>query len=384
MEKNLKILMICKSLPWSYKGGIQSHTWDLSRELVTLGHEVHILTAGSLLKGQKAYQKQGVDIVEIPYIPGRYLWPLSKLAEEFFFNYEAKNWINKHEQEFDVIHLQGRSGYLYGRQKTNKPVVNTVHGLCANELSQNMGLQDEIYRKVTADAEQQLIDNADKLISVSQALKAEMIEKNNCNAEKVAVINNGVNMSTEQLASKSSKSNKLLFVGRIAEVKGLDTLIEMMEYVDEEVELNVIGDGPMRSSFERKVKESSFSHRIHLVGEKTRSEIDEYMKDSLALVLPSRYETQGIVLLEAGVNGIPVIASDLEAIRESVLDGVTGFLCKVGFANQFGEAADYLYKNQEKAAQMGKEAREHVASNFSWTSIGARTEKVYFELLPVA
>ena len=77
--------MLCKSLPWSFKGGIQTHAWTLSKELKALGHQVSIISAGSFLKG-KSYFKEGIEIIEIPYFPGRYILPFSTLAEEFFFN----------------------------------------------------------------------------------------------------------------------------------------------------------------------------------------------------------------------------------------------------------------------------------------------------------
>ena len=104
MKTALNILMICKSMPWRFKGGIQTHTWQLAQALIAEGHQVMVLTAGGYKRPEKAVVKNGVNIVEIPYLPGRYVKPIAALAEEFAFNWAAKRWVQNHHEVYDIIH----------------------------------------------------------------------------------------------------------------------------------------------------------------------------------------------------------------------------------------------------------------------------------------
>ncbi|MEZ4932850.1 MAG: glycosyltransferase [Saprospiraceae bacterium] len=109
----MKILYVCKSLPHNFQGGIQTHVWKLSEWMVLLGHEVSILTAGSLAKGERKSVMGGRTIIELPYFPGRRLPFWSEAAEELSFNVAARLWLLKNQSSYDIIHLQGRSGNLF-------------------------------------------------------------------------------------------------------------------------------------------------------------------------------------------------------------------------------------------------------------------------------
>ena len=129
-HSTLHILLICKTLPWQFKGGIQTHTWELARSLASKGHQVSILNGGSFRKRTKVAEKEGIRIIEVPYFPGRYIKPISLIAEELSFNWSVLHWVRKNHMKFDIIHAQGRSGYLLSfYSKIHHRLVNTVHGL---------------------------------------------------------------------------------------------------------------------------------------------------------------------------------------------------------------------------------------------------------------
>lgn len=375
--------MVCKSLPWRYKGGIQSHTWDLSRSLAELGHDVCILTAGSIRTGFKSYTKNSVTILELPYIPGRYLKPLARLAEEFFFNLSARIWMKKNEQAYDVIHLQGRSGFLYAMDAANCPIISTIHGLNKHENHSNKkGIANYLYNTITAYFELRSTRYSSKLISVSQDLKANLLEEGIGTSSMIHVIQNGVeNIPLAEEASKRNKGTKLVFVGRLEKVKGLDMLVKIMAQVHNQITLDIIGDGPMKTELEDLIKTNDLQDRITLLGELPRDEVYKHLKSSMALLLTSTHETQGIVLLEANLNGIPVVASKLDAIKESIKDGKNGLLCAPLDVSHFVKSIHYLFDHPVEAKMMGQYGRDLVRAKFNWEQIAEKTIEVYQEVL---
>ena len=78
--------MISKTLPHTFKGGIQTHVWELSKWLIKLGHNVSILTSGSMKKGLFMWEADKRKIIELPYLPGRKIPTLGLALEEYFFN----------------------------------------------------------------------------------------------------------------------------------------------------------------------------------------------------------------------------------------------------------------------------------------------------------
>lgn len=374
----LKIAMLCKSLPWSFKGGIQTHTWTLSKELHALGHGVSIISAGSFLKG-KTYIKEGIEIIEIPYFPGRYLLPFSILAEELFFNLSLKKWLSRNEQEFDIIHMQGRTGYL-AKPEGNTPFIQTIHGLLENELSySDRSLGSKFYKLITAPFEKRQIKLVNKVLTVNEDLKKFIVKNRLKKKEGVKVIPNGLVFDYKKENQKSRLA--LTFIGRLTKIKNVELLIVLMQFLPWDISLNIIGSGPLKTKLEAMARKSEQHLRINFYGDLNREQIDEVLSNSMALVLPSFHETQGIVLLEAAANSVPSIASDIPAIRECVKHGKTGFLCEVNNLAAFRNAVLKFYKNPSLSEHLGLEAKSYASSKFDLKRISKDTLNAYYETI---
>ncbi|WP_424963554.1 glycosyltransferase [Ekhidna sp.] len=118
----------------------------------------------------------------------------------------------------------------------------------------------------------------------------------------------------------------VLAVGRLEHEKGFDLLIEAV--AQDGLNLKIIGGGSQREALERKIGQLNLEDRVELISEKDRVEIKSYMQNSQFLVLPSRYETFGNVLLEAMACGKPVVATKCGGPVEIVTKD-TGLLCEV-------------------------------------------------------
>lgn len=216
-------------------------------------------------------------------------------------------------------------------------------------------------------------------IAVSQDLKNTLglkgISKN------IEVIPNGVKKPKTLAIKRNQKTeDKFLFVGRLHPVKGLIPLLNAMLKTNNGLMLDIVGDGPERKAIEHFIGKHDLGKRVRLLGEKSEDQIQNLLPSYCALVLPSSYETQGIVLLEANALGIPVIASDLAAIRESITHGFNGLLCDPNQPSTFIDAMAFMIAHKDEARIMGSNGQERVKRDFSWESITANTIASYQQL----
>jgi glycosyltransferase involved in cell wall biosynthesis len=146
-----------------------------------------------------------------------------------------------------------------------------------------------------------------------------------------------------------------LYVGRLAEGKGITTMIRALESTGIPAHLNIVGDGPMRSEVEAAVARGV---RIRYFGRKPHSEVLDLMARSRCLIFPSEcYETFGNVAAEAFACGTPVIASRMGALPEIVDNGRTGLQFRAGDSQDLARVMTEACSFPEKLAEMRIEAR---------------------------
>ncbi len=393
MEK-MKILYVCKSLPHSFHGGIQTHVWKLSEYMIRLGHDVTILTAGSWRKGGNKFDLEGRHIIEIPYLPMRRQPVLPLFLEEMAFNIAAKNWLLQHvemrtadnDTGFDIVHLQGRSGSGFPSAFNPLPIVTTFHGLLSieNKKAGKTGIQKYLHEEWARVFEKNALKNSDAVIAVSKEMQCQLMATQTIDESKIAVLPNGVDVQKdiEAVQKPSDGFKTLLFVGRLDRIKGVHNLLESMKTVRSDIRLVIIGDGPERRNIENMThamidNNRELAGRIEILGAMANDEVMKKVKQCDALILPSFHETQGIVLMEANACGKPVIASFIEGVKEVVTHGYNGLLCNPYCPEQISDAINRLFSNPDLMIEMGKNGRELVAQKFDWTIIAHHTQRLY-------
>ncbi len=384
MKSNLTILLICKSLPWRFKGGIQTHTWDLAKALQNKGNEVTILTGGSFFQKEINEIREEVKIISIPYFPGRYVPIISFLAEELAFNQQVKAWVNSNHSAFDIIHAQGRSGYLlYQNSKLHSKIVQTIHGLTGVESmsDSNQTINTRLHRFFAERWENKLLQVSNKAIAVSEDLRTSVIQKSIQSASKINVIPNGVGqLNMDAQTGYNQVVNRFVFVGRLHPVKGLAPIIQALAKSETKIFLDIIGEGPQRRELEELVTKLKLNLQVRFLGAFENSTIQHLLPHYKGLVLPSVYESQGIVLLEANLQGIPVIASDIASIRESVTTGFNGILCDPSQPETFVAAMNLFLTNPLLAKRMGIQGKNRVVKDYSWNTIADQTIALYHQI----
>ena len=184
---------------------------------------------------------------------------------------------------------------------------------------------------------------------------------------KMQVVHCGVKPELYVKAAHSQGQN-LLFVGRLAAVKGVAVLLRTMVEVKKrfpEAHLTLIGDGTERPALQSLTARFGVEKNVTFVGPKSQSEVAEALRTTDLFVLPSFAEGVPVVLMEAMASGLPVVATRIAGIPELVEDGVSGHLVPPGSAPALAEAIRALLDAPERWAAMGQAGRAKVDADFN-------------------
>ncbi len=160
------------------------------------------------------------------------------------------------------------------------------------------------------------------IITNSFATKAMLCNNFSISPSMVKVVHNGIIINKKDTHQKSNINGDFTvgYLGRLDTNKGVNTLIDSIKYIPNRVNCIIAGDGPLKAYLE---KQSKYDNNIVFAG---RVDPDVFLSSIDLLVVPSIREPLGNVCIEAGMHGIPVIASRVDGIPEIIEDGVSGVL----------------------------------------------------------
>jgi glycosyltransferase involved in cell wall biosynthesis len=168
-------------------------------------------------------------------------------------------------------------------------------------------------------------------------------------------------------------------VGELNERKQHRVVIEALPHVLERfpnARVVFVGDGGDRAALEATVKERGLQGAIAFTG--FRADVPEILMGSDALLLPSRVEGFGYVLVEAMAAGIPCVASNASSIPEIVEHGVTGILHPVGDSGAVADAIIEVLSSPERARAMGEAGARVAREKFTFSTMLDQVEEVFF------
>ena len=207
----------------------------------------------------------------------------------------------------------------------------------------------------------------------------------------ISVIRNGVDIERFAAAPADlaefgipANAQTWLAVGRLHPQKGFDVLVDAVGPVldaNADMHLLIVGEGQQRPELERRILASAHSERMHLVGR--REDVPSLMRACDAFVLSSRWEGMPNVILEAMAAGLPVVATDVEGVREIVIDGKTGIVVERTSAEALSVGIQRLMSTDD-AQQMGSAGRQRVTDQFSWPQAVDAYDRLYQQLLTSA
>ncbi|WP_238363856.1 glycosyltransferase family 4 protein [Mesobacterium pallidum] len=189
--------------------------------------------------------------------------------------------------------------------------------------------------------------------------------------DRMHVIHCGI--EPERFARRDHDGLHLLFVGRLAGVKGLPVLFDALRGLDlPGLRVTLVGDGPERAALES----AATGLPVSFVGYKAQSEVAELLATSDALVLPSFAEGVPVVLMEAMASGLPVVTTRIAGVPELVEDGISGRLVPPGDADALRDALRDVLSDPARARDMGAAGQARVRAEFTSDGEAARLSQL--------
>lgn len=337
----MRILMVGHYPP--HGGGVARHLDNLVREL-RKRHEVHVLTYGPVKP--REFEREFVHQVKVP--------PVYGLRGTSFAFLGSKKIAELHGQySFDLVHAHfiGTTSFagVLAKEKVGLPLVVTAHG---SDLTHTATLAlGRFYVRET-------LRKADAVIAVSHFLSKKALQ---LGAHNVRVIPNGL----KEPEGTPVRRRYVTFIGALRKYKAPETFVELAGHFPL-LEFLLVGEGPLRKKLEGKAPPN-----VHFLG--YRSDVGRILSESFLLVLPSRREGFGLVILEANSLGVPAIGRRIGGIPELIREGKNGLTFED--FDELLQAVKVLLEKKlnRKTGAIGRK----VAKLYTWKNVAREVEGVY-------
>ena len=356
-------------------GGMNVYVRELSRELGRMGVEVDIFT-----RSQDPTIPRVVpmgDSVRVVHLPAGPEAPMARERvhdhlDEFVDGVEA--WRMTRDVDYDLIHahywLSGVVG-LTLRERWSVPMLQMFHTLgdLKNRVARRAA---DLEPAVRLSEEARVIASADRLVAASVAERAYLVRHTGADPERIAVVPCGVDteMFTPGPAEDAraalglSADPLILYVGRLAPIKGLETLLDAIGRLasrGRHVRLVVVGGdadeprGGHEAGLRSRIQALGIGDLVGFAGPQPQETLRTHYVAADVTVLPSHYESFGMVALEAMACGSPVVASRVGGLTTTVRDGVTGFLVAEGDVDALADRLETLLADPDLRWRLGRE-----------------------------
>lgn len=295
---------------------------------------------------------------------------------------------------YDIVHSHYWLSGLVGerlKQAWGVPHVTMFHTL--GEIKNRSSVQEH-ETDLRIASERAVLQGVERVICATEQERASIRQLYDADAGKITVIPLGVDMDRFRPAAKADARRRLglaaderivLFVGRLEPLKGVDILIGAASLLDSDVNCSVLIVGGDETSHEQVAELQSLasnlgvSDRVAFAGAVDHDLLPLYYNAADVCVVPSHYESFGLVAIEAMASGLPVVASRVGGLTGTVRDGETGYLIPWLCPEPFAERIELLLDNEPLRLSLGEAGREAVA-RYRWENVAAAVLEVYESL----
>jgi D-inositol-3-phosphate glycosyltransferase len=378
---------------------------ELTRQLGKMGVQVDVFTRSQDEHVPHVLHDLGYGnrVVHIPAGPETPC-PKQELAGYLpVFTQGVMEFAENKNLKYDILHSHYWMSGIAGRELKkawNVPMIHMFHtlGLMKQRVAR---IPEEAEGEYRIQGEREVLKTADRIVAATQAELAQLQWLYQADTRKIVIIPPGVDVSRfYPISSDEAKEfigvppceHVLLFVGRIEPLKGIDTLIKALALMRQRgvyVCLSVIG-GEMENGTEDVTaemarlksmrEEAGVNDLVTFLGQRSQDTLPYYYSAADAVVVPSFYESFGMVALEAMACGRPVVASQVGGLAFLVQDGITGFTVPVDDPQALAERLTELIQDAELRQRMGAQAAA-IAHNFGWDRIAAQILALYENVL---
>lgn len=391
----MKILMLGWEFPPFNSGGLGTHCYGLTKALSKKGVNIVFVMPSTkqnvkadFIKIIKAGRKKilQIPINLTPYISSSHEIEVidnnmdSVYGHDFF--QQVKNYtrfaveIGRNE-ECDLIHCHDWMTFLAGIQlskEKGKPLLITVH---STEFDRTGGLSPNPW---IVEIESMGMENAERIITVSNYMKSQIVQRYGIPEEKIDVIHNGIDINEyrEEKIEFGIPEKVVLFLGRLTVQKGPDYFLYAAKKVleiEKNIRFIIVGKGYMLPELIQKSVELGIADKVHFTG--YVEDVDSFYRMADLYVMPSVSEPFGIVALEALARGTPVIVSKQSGVSE-----VINHCLKVDFwdVNELANKIICSLRYKPLLEEMRNNGKKEI-ERLSWEQVAEKTIQVYSRLI---
>jgi glycosyltransferase involved in cell wall biosynthesis len=278
-----------------------------------------------------------------------------------------------------LIHTHGGTAGFYGRLAArwvgDVRTVHTYHGIHY--------LHDRSLRKryVHRAIDRFLLRWTDEVICVARSDKELALREKLALPDHVSVVYNGIDLARFEPSQRGERRDGPFVVGtvgRLHEQKGHIYLLRaaaLLQRSHPQIRVRVIGDGPLRESLEAQSRALGVDGIVEFLG--ARSDVPAQLRQFDLFILPSLWEGLPYALLEAMATGLPVVATDVDGVREMIADGVEGIVVPSRNAQALAAAVIELVENGARRADLGAKGAQVVKKRFGLDAMIDQTVNVY-------
>ncbi len=351
--------------------GVWNRVKEEAVRLAEIGHNVMVFSS-DIIKGssEKALHEEQMGKVKIIRFHRR------KLGGESYMEWDFEEEALKFRPDIIIAH-----GYRHTHtskalkigKKINAKILLVTHAPFVKKGETRTFLAKLVVRYYDNFIAPKIINKFDKIIAITK-WEIPCLLRLGAKEDKIVYIPNGIPEEFFKL-KKKKEENKILFFGRIAPIKNLETLIKAALLIkDKKIKLEIAG--PSEESYiiklKKLVKDLNADNRVIFTGPVYEAKEKINKIDSAKIfVLPSKREAMPQALIEAMAREKIVIASDNPGARDLIENGKNGFLFEYWNAKELAEKINYAADNYARLKKMKKEARKSV-EQFSWDKIIAK------------
>ncbi|MCL2172296.1 MAG: glycosyltransferase family 4 protein [Candidatus Bathyarchaeota archaeon] len=385
---------------------IEQVIFEISKKLVTLGHEVTILERKDTVSQDKTAVFSDVDIIRIGKKRARVadLFNLSSptvlpllLLDGLTFSYSINNYLKMSGKSFDIIHfhlpLSGIPFFLFSSNKWRSRIVYTYHGSTMRlGLEKSSGLPP-LFRFFHPDVF--MIKHAARVAVLNLDLRIKIVNCYGLDSSKIFAIHNAISDNFFDLSSRDHVQQTnvdtlgkkvILFVGILIHRKGVSYLIKAAEILVHFYHLTdlmfiIAGSDEQDKAYVQMIKqlvaECGLTNYVKFLGRVDNKALNDLYARCDVFVLPSLDEGFGLVIAEALSFGKPVIGTNVGGIPIQIVDGWNGFLVEPANSSQLAEKLKNLLTNEAECLRMGKNGKTWAEQKFNWKTTAIEYEKLY-------
>jgi glycosyltransferase involved in cell wall biosynthesis len=368
-------------------GGQNAHVAELAAALVDQGHEVRVYTRRESPDQPRTVTANGFEVVHVPAGPATVL-PKDDLLPFMgdFAEWMAADW--REHWLPDVAHahfwMSGLAAVTAGRA-CDVPVVQTYHAL-GSVKRRHQGAADTSPAHRVA-YERQLGRVVDRVVVQCQDEVRELIRMG-VPRSRMALVPSGVNIDRFRPDGPAEPRDpdvpRIITVGRLVERKGYEDLIRALPAVPG-AELVIVGGPPDGSvddhPYARKLRALAercrVGDRVRLAGAVASADMPRWYRSADLLAATPWYEPFGLTPLEAMACGVPVVATAVGGLTDTVVDGITGDLVPARDPRALGSALRRLVTDEVRRFSYAAAAVDRATHSYSWRHVALRLAAVY-------